>query len=148
MEMRIQLISASVGIPKTKLGIDLGSGVYFGFRHTPKSPTILYGLAEESSLGEKVGALGFGYLKTDWFSLLSDKSHKIPVIHQLTGKNVDFNISKKSSHADFKFELFTNNGDVTNSITKINIPASGLLLNTFESRGVLRFIPVKKNFKW
>lgn len=53
MEMRIQLISASAGIPKTKLGIDLGSGVYFGFRHTPKSPTILYGLAEESSLGEK-----------------------------------------------------------------------------------------------
>jgi len=96
MDMRIQLISASVGIPKTKLGIDLGSGVYFGFRYTPKSPTILYGLAEEPSLGEKVGALGFGYLETDWFSLLSDKTHKVPNISHLTGKNVEFSISKKN----------------------------------------------------
>ena len=145
MDMRIQLISASVGIPKTKLGIDVGSGVYFGFRFTPKSQTILYGLAEGPSIGEKVGALGFGYLKTDWFSLLSDKT---PSINHLAGKEVDFSISKKSSHADFKFDLFTKNGDITNSIDKINIPASGILLNSFESRGVLRFIPTKKGFEW
>ena len=112
------------------------------------APTILYGLAEEPSVGKKVGALGFGYLKTDWFSLLADKAHKIPNIEKLAGNNVDFSISKKSDRADFKFNLFTDAGDVANSISKINIPANGFMLNDFESRGILRFIPLKSGYKW
>jgi hypothetical protein len=141
MEMKIQLIGAGLGIPKTKIGLSLGSGCWFGFRHTPKSPPIVYAVVEEPNIGENSGKLLIGYVQTNWFTLLIDKNHVIPNIDKLAGKIADLSLDMKLKHADFTFKIISPAGDITHTITKADVAASGLLLSRYETRGELNKSP-------
>lgn len=147
MEMKVQLFGAGVGIPKTKLGFNFGSGCWFGFRHTPKSMPIVYAIVEEPDIGRKDGQLVAEYVETEWFSLLVDKNHVIPNVDKLAGKIVDFHIETKYRRVDFTFKIISPDGDVTNTITKMNLKSTAVMLAAFETRGELRLSPkVDKNW--
>lgn len=133
MDMKIQVISAGIGIPKTKFGWRAGSGLWMGFKVTPNSKPVVYGVFEKPGIGDKNGQLVFGYVKTEWFPLTSP----IKDICCLARTKVDMGLALNFNAVDFTLKMIGPTGDILFTLSKLDIKASGLMLTKYEARGEL-----------
>lgn len=82
--------SANIPLLDTKVGFTVFSQCYIGFRHTQKSNPILYNLHLHKAVGEEAETKIYSFIKSNWFSLLSDKTHILPDVTKLNGIRAEF----------------------------------------------------------
>jgi hypothetical protein len=139
MEMKIAILSSSLGIPKTHLGASFGAATFFAFRVNASAPCYLYTISKGPNIG--VDSLLFGMVKTKWFTL-SQKQH-IPNIAELSGYTANLKVEQKGwNKVDVKLELYDKDKEEIATILRIDVDCvKAALLHEFETRNVIKIIP-------
>lgn len=144
MEMQIHLVGAGISIPNTGLSVNALSYVYFFFRNADGVSSTVFGFDQTCTIGAEAQTLVVSDINTDWIFL--DPTRNPWSLHkrQLVGKQINLQIDGMlagSGRIDIRMDEISDEGFVTNLLTRDSIKASGFQMASSSIRGVMKWKP-------
>ncbi len=147
MEMKILIIGAGIGIPKTGISVNLGTNALIQFRSSKNSTSTCMGISQMLTAGSEAGTVIFGDVDTDWFFVNPIKHKWAANTDKLVGKKVQLEVSGTlivGGKVDVKFTVIDEHGNTSVLMSKVDIKASGIQAASTNIRGILKRMPTKR----
>lgn len=143
MEMKVVISGVGAAIPNTGFGVNVISGSYIKLRNSKRMSTILMGLADAISMGNKSGTVIVGHVATDWFFVDPVVHNWVTNTNDLIGKKAEIEVLGAlivNGTVDLRFTVYDKNGNTNVLISKVDIESSGIQAANTKVRGVLKQI--------